>query len=113
MIVRNVTREAVLVEDLEAATGMVSRFLGLMFRRELAPGAGLLIRPCGSIHMLFMRFPLDAVFFDKEERVTKVARNVRPWRGLAFGGRGSKAVLELAAGAAVGTLPGDQLSFED
>jgi len=63
--------------------------------------------------MMFMRFPIDAVFFDKEERVTKVARNVRPWWGLAFGGRGAKCVIELPRDAGNGIEPGHQLLFRD
>ena len=83
-----------------------------MLRRELGNGSGLVIHPCSSIHMMFMRFPIDAVFYDKEGRVTKVARNVRKWTGLAFGGRGAKGVVELPEGAAEGIEPGSQLVFE-
>lgn len=81
-----------------------------MLAARLAPGAGLDIRPCGSIHMMFMRFALDAVFYDKDDRVTKVARNVRPWIGLAFGGKGAKGVLELPAGSVGDVEAGDVLA---
>ncbi|MCC6381987.1 MAG: DUF192 domain-containing protein [Dehalococcoidia bacterium] len=89
-----------------------ARFRGLMLRPGLAAGEGLDIRPCGSIHMCFMRFAIDAVFYDGEGRVTKVARNVRPWIGLAFGGRSARGVVELAAGAAAGVEPGHLLHFQ-
>ena len=89
-----------------------TRFRGLMFRKQLRPGEGLLIRPCGSIHMMFMRFPIDAVFVDANDRVTRVAREVPRWRGLAFGGRGAKAVIELPALAAANVEPGHQLAFQ-
>ncbi len=111
MSVRNVTRDTTLASNLEAATNMVSRFRGLMLRRKLPEGGGLLIRPCNSIHMFFMLFAIDAVFVDRENRVTKVARNVRPWIGLAFGGRAARAVLELPTGAAGPTEPGDMLEI--
>jgi hypothetical protein len=62
--------------------------------------------------MMFMRFAIDAVFFDRDGRVTKVARGVRPWIGLAFGGRKSHGVLELPVGAAAGVEPGQTLQFE-
>ena len=88
-----------------------SRFRGLMLRRQLAPGEALDIRGDGSIHMMFMRFQIDAVFYDAELRVTKVARGVRPWTGIAFGGRGVRGVIEVAAGAAQGVEPGHQLRF--
>ena len=82
-----------------------------MLRKGLAPGEALDIRPCGSIHMMFMRFPIDAVFYDKEFRVTKVAQNVKPWTGLAFGGKGAHGVIEMRAGEANAVKPGDLLEF--
>jgi uncharacterized membrane protein (UPF0127 family) len=60
--------------------------------------------------MFFMRFPIDAVFCDKELRVLKVARNLRPWR--MAGARGGKVVFELAAGAAANVEAGDQLRVD-
>lgn len=88
-----------------------SRFRGLMLRRPLEPGEGLLIEPCSSIHMLFMRFAIDAVFIDGDGRVVRVARRVRPWTGLAAA-RGARAVIELPAGAAADLAEGDILRLE-
>lgn len=102
-----------LVEDLEHATSWWGRFRGLMLRGPLEPGAGLRIEPCSSIHMMFMRFPIDAVFYDRDGRVTKVARGVRPWIGLSGGGRGARGVLELPVGAADGIEPGLQIRFDE
>jgi len=84
-----------------------------MLRSHLGEGEGLIIRPCSSIHMMFMRFPIDAVFFDADSRVTRVAKNLRPWTGLAMGGRGAEGVIELPAGAADGVEPGHVLQFSD
>ncbi len=93
------------------ATNMWTRFRGLMLRSRLEPGEGLAIEPCASIHMFFMRFSIDAVFYTRDHRVTKVRHNVRPWIGIAFGGPGARGVVELAAGAASGVSAGDQLVF--
>lgn len=100
-------------ENVRPAHGVVSRTRGLMLRRSLAEGEALDIRPCGSIHMMFMRFPIDAVFYDKQNRVTKVAENVRPWTGIAMGGKGAHGVIEMQAGTAGHVLPGDLLEFEE
>lgn len=100
-----------IVESAEEARSIWARFRGLMLRKNLPPGHGLVIEPCASIHMLFMRFPIDAVFFDRDHRVTKVARTVRPWIGMAFGGRGARGVIELPAGAAGSIEPGQHLDF--
>ena len=110
-IARDVTTGSVVASPLEYATNPWTRFRGLMLRRSLPAGSGLLIRPCSSIHMMFMRFPIDAVFIDATGQVTRVARNVRPWVGFASGGRGAKAVIELPAGAAGNVDVGDQIEF--
>jgi uncharacterized membrane protein (UPF0127 family) len=75
-----------------------TRMRGLLGRKALDDGEGLLIRPSGSIHMLFMRFPIDAVFLDRELRVVKIAPELKPWR--MAGARGAKNVLEIGAGEA-------------
>jgi len=77
-----------------------TRMRGLLGRRSLGDGEGLLLRPAGSIHTAFMRFPIDAVFLDADMRVLRVASNLQPWRLAAQ--RGAKAVVELPAGAAEG-----------
>lgn len=101
----------VVATDVRQARSVMSRTRGLMLRSTLDDGSGLDIRPCGSIHMMFMRFSIDAVFYDREGRVTRVARRLRPWLGLAFGGRGAHGVVELPVGAADGVHAGDVLEF--
>jgi uncharacterized membrane protein (UPF0127 family) len=98
--------------EIDEARSLWSRFRGLMFRRHLDPASGILLEPCSSIHMLFMLMPIDAVFYDRDGRVTRVARRLRPWVGMASGGRGTRGVIELASGAADGVQPGDLLQFD-
>jgi uncharacterized protein len=87
----------------------LTRMRGLLGRRELPSGEGILLKPASSVHMAFMRFPIDAVFLDRDLRVVKVASDLRPWR--VAGSRGAKAVLELPAGEAKrrGLTAGDRL----
>ena len=56
---------AIVCERCTVAATPLSRMKGLLGRRDLPPGDGLLLRPASSIHMLFMRFAIDAVFLDK------------------------------------------------
>jgi uncharacterized protein len=102
----------VVCERCTVAANPFSRMRGLLGRSGLDEGEGLLLRPAGSIHTFFMRFPIDAVFLDAERRVLKVAAGVRPWRTAAA--RRSREVLELAAGEAarVGLAAGDVLQLE-
>src|SRR6266550_1840248 len=75
-----------------------SRMRGLLGRSSLPPGEGLLLKPAGSIHTFFMRFPIDVVFLDRELQVVGVAPELRAWR--TAGRRRAKAALELPAGEA-------------
>lgn len=80
------------------ATTPLARARGLLGRKELPPGEGLLIRPGFSIHTLFMRFPIDVVFLDKSGSVVDVVGRLKPWRAATR--LRARAVLELAAGEA-------------
>lgn len=80
------------------AATFADRSRGLLGRASLEPDHGLLIVPCSSIHTMFMRFPIDAVFVDKSGLITSVAVHLRAWR-VAVGGRGNSC-LELAANGA-------------
>lgn len=79
-----------------------TRLRGLLGRRRLEADEGLLLRPVGAIHTLFMRFAIDVVFLDRDYVVLRVVENVRPWRFAAA--RRAKAVLELPTGSAARRL---------
>jgi uncharacterized membrane protein (UPF0127 family) len=87
------------------------RSRGLLGRKSLERGEGMLITKTSSIHMFFMAFPIDAVFLDKELRIRRIAADLKPWR-IAWK-RGSKSVLELPAGSAseAGLVVGSRLSW--
>ena len=107
----NRTRDALLAEQAELADNPWTRFVGLMGRRELPAGTGLVLKPGGGIHMWFMRIPLDVVHVDKRDRVTHVLRGIKPWRfGPLF--VGNKLAIELPVGAADGTQVGDEIEIE-
>ncbi|CAA9503288.1 MAG: hypothetical protein AVDCRST_MAG53-2109 [uncultured Solirubrobacteraceae bacterium] len=100
-------------EHCVVADGPLTRMRGLLGRAELPAGEGLLLRPAGSIHTHFMRFPIDALFLDRDLRVLDVRNTVRPWRMARK--RGARAVLELHAGEAErrGVKVGDVLRLGD
>jgi uncharacterized membrane protein (UPF0127 family) len=89
-----------------------TRSKGLLGRSGLDPDEGLWIQPTGSIHMWFMRFAIDVVYADREGRVLKLVRGIRPWRMSAC--RGAKVALELPVGAIdrAGVEVGDHLVIE-
>jgi uncharacterized membrane protein (UPF0127 family) len=100
---RNETRGTVLAAEVEVAGSVWGRFMGLMGRRELPAGHGLWLPGDNGIHMLFMRFAIDAVFLgrpaaDGGRSVVAISRRLRPWIGLVPFIGGAKGVLELPAG---------------
>lgn len=108
--VENETRGCVLAETCRLANTFWSRGLGLMGRPHLANGAGLLIYPEWSIHTFFMRFPIDVLFVDTQDRVVKMVVAMPPYRPFA-GQWGARYVLELPPNVLppTGTQVGDQL----
>ena len=82
---------------LTVADNFLKRFLGLMGRFRLEPNTGLLLAPCNSIHMMFMRFPIDVIFYDEEYNVVKVATNLKPWTGICVA-PGDRRSIKLPAG---------------
>ena len=107
---RRIRDGRVICERCVLAESFWMRFRGLMGRASLPPNEGMVFRGTGEIHMFFMRFAIDAVFCDRELRVVKVARGLKPWRLAAA--RGASVVIELAAGVADGVEPGDELALE-
>src|SRR5262245_15534827 len=72
------------------------RMRGLLGRRRLNPGQGMVLRPAFAIHTHFMHFPIDVVFLDSDQVVIAVERELRPWGTGSC--RGAREVVELAAG---------------
>lgn len=80
MTVANLTRGTLLGDRIEIADTFLSRFLGLIPRRGLNVGEGLYLKPSSGVHMFWMRFAIDVIGLDKQMRVVRVWRNLKPWR---------------------------------
>jgi uncharacterized membrane protein (UPF0127 family) len=95
------------------ANTFLTRLRGLMFTRRLAPGTGLWLRPCQSIHSFWMFYSIDAVFLDRQLRIVKLVENLRPFR-LTVPHLAAHSVLEVEPGtiARHGLKVGDQLVVE-
>jgi uncharacterized membrane protein (UPF0127 family)/CheY-like chemotaxis protein len=111
-LIVNLTRgECLCVSEL--AERPLPRMRGLLGRRGLPAGEGMLLRPAPSIHTAFMRFPIDALFLDRELRVLDIRESLVPWRFAAKSR--ARAVLELAAGECARRMVqvGDRLELRD
>jgi uncharacterized protein len=111
--VANLTRGTSVAALCRVASSLRERTVGLLATPVLAAGDGLLIERTQSIHMFFMRYPIDVVFIDQQRRVTRTVANLKPWR-VVWWARGARDCLELPVGAlaASGTVAGDQLGID-
>ena len=109
----NRSKDAVVAERAEVAETFVARLRGLLGRRRLDDGYGMVIRPTDMIHTFFMAFPIDVVFLDASQRVLRVFPNMGKNR-ISPLVRHAACVVELPVGtiARTDTQPGDQLAFE-
>ncbi len=107
--VSNPSRDTVLATRAETARTWCARGCGLLGRSGLPAGGGLIIHPCNSVHTLGMAFAIDVLHLNRRLEVLRVS-TMPPWRigPLVLG---SSYVLEIPAGAAAGTIPGDRLKF--
>ena len=114
MRVVNATKGTSIGDAIEVADTSVRRFFGLLAKRSLLPGQGLLILPSNGIHTVGMRFPIDVVFLDKLRRVRKLRENLRPFRITSLDWR-TESVLELPVNTirAARVEVGDQILLEE
>jgi uncharacterized membrane protein (UPF0127 family) len=119
-VARNLDRGSVLAQPMETASSFWGKFMGLMGRRTLPAGEGLWLPDANGIHMMFMRFPIDAVFVtgpdaDGVRRVRSVHRNLRTWLGIVPLITGARGVLELPVGTidATRTEVGDRVEIRE
>jgi uncharacterized protein len=114
----NRTRATYLATDLLVARTHWSRFRGLMATdsSRFTRGQGLWISPSHGIHTFAMRFPIDAIYLDRERIVIHLEEGLKPWR-LAAVRVQAASVIEVPTGTISESLTtlGDQvdISFEE
>ena len=79
MPILNLTRQTTLASYVQVADNPLKRMKGLIGKLGLAQGYALLIPGCNSIHMFFMKFPIDVVFVDKANKVAGLSKNIKPF----------------------------------
>ena len=111
----NTSKNRPLAEEAEFATSVWSRFRGLMLRdpEDFCVGQALVIDPCTSIHMFFMRFPIDVLYVSKTNEVLRTQPGIRPWRIGPLHTKGARFVIELPEGtiSQTGTETGDTIAI--
>lgn len=112
-LIKNQANGLVIGSNIQVADSFLSRFKGLLGKKSLAAGEGLLITNCRQIHMFLMFFPLDILFLDVNQVVVFVEKNIKPWT-ISKSVPNAVAVVELAAGTISSTQThiGDKLSIK-
>ena len=82
-----------IVPRVKLLDGFFQRGFGLMGRALIPDGHAVALRRCRALHTMGMRFALDVVFLDHEERIVRVVIGLRPWR-VALGGPNAFTALE-------------------
>src|ERR1700756_5309613 len=111
-----VTKSGVHVFSVEIATTEEEKETGLMYRKELADGKGMLFdfSPEQEVSMWMKNtyVSLDMIFIGADGRILRIAENTEPLSTKIIPSRGlAKAVLEVVAGTAqkYGIAPGDRV----
>jgi hypothetical protein len=76
----NPKTQEVFADDLTLNNTFCSRLMGLMFKKNLPAGSGIILKPCTQIHTCFMRFNIDVIFLDEDLKVLHIIENMKPWR---------------------------------
>lgn len=110
--VSNRSKETLLGERVEAAGSARARSRGLLGSRGWDGRDGMLLKPCRNVHTFGMRYPIDVAFLDRENRVLRAVRGLKPGR-LSPLVLKARSALELPAGRLreTSTEPGDLLVF--
>ncbi len=110
----NRTRQAFLATDLRFADRFASRLCGLLATRraDFGFGRGLWIHSSKGVHAIGMRYAIDAVYLDRQNRIIHIQERLRPWR-LGAIRKEAAGVLELPAGAVAqtNTQLGDEIAI--
>lgn len=107
------SKSNLIVDDAKLANSFISRTLGLLSKNLILQNEGLIIKPCCSIHTLFMKFDIDVLFVNRQNKVIAIYEKIRPYRVLPIHPT-SFYVVELASGiiSAKNIKKGDLLILE-
>lgn len=107
MIVRVVHNGSIIADSVDVADSLRAKLLGVMFRSEI-PSEYALVFPFEnakrrSVHMMFVRVPIDVVWVVDE--TVEGVRTLAPWTGLGW--NQADTIIEMKAGSASDVQNGD------
>lgn len=113
MIIFNVSKNVMIANQAVIADTFLSRMIGLLKYKRLANNEALVITRCNSIHMFFMKFPIDVIFINRSNKVVGLVENIKPNRmSKIFWDASSAIELPIGAIAVSKTEIGDNITFQ-
>lgn len=112
--IHNTSKQTQIADKGKLANSFKARLIGLMNRTSLEDGEALVITRCNSIHMFFMKFAIDVIFTDKDNKVVGLVENIKPYRLSPIFFQ-SRCAIEAPTGviAKSKTAVGDQIRIEN
>ena len=80
--IKNRETHVVISRNAQLVDSFSGRFMGLMFRPDIHEDEALIFYNAPSIHMFFMRFPIDVLFLDSNKRIIRICDMLRPWKAV-------------------------------
>ena len=93
------------------ANNFKDRLLGLMFKKNI--NYGLLIKNCKSIHTFFMKENIDIILLDKNNKIIKINRNIKPNRIIMYNTNYKTNILELPKNSSINLKVNEIIDFNN
>ncbi|MDP2907544.1 MAG: DUF192 domain-containing protein [Nanoarchaeota archaeon] len=110
-------KNKILANKVKHCSNIFSNFKGLRFSKQLKEKHALILVAENEsiietmIDMLFVFFPIDVLWLDKNKRVVDIRRNVKPFTLIVIPKRPAKYIIELKKGMTNNINLGDELKF--
>lgn len=96
----NSSKNNFIADDVKVADNFITRTFGLIPRKTISQGEGLIIKPCCSVHTFFMKFEIDVLFINSKNEIVALFENAKKNRILSII-LSSKYVIELPSGTII------------
>lgn len=80
MPIYNITKKHQYRLSIIATSSFISRLIGLLGTTKPYVNKVLYINPCSGIHTLGMHYPIDVIFIDNNNRVSRIFKSLKPFR---------------------------------
>ena len=88
-----------------------TKLLGLMFKKNI--NYGLLIINCKSIHTFFMKENIDVILLDKNNKILKINKNIKPNKIIIFKTKKRTNILELPNNSSLNLKINEVIDFNN